>query len=458
MIDDGLHDARRTLPEERKRIRALLSELPAGIESKTDELLRGLGDLWRSNPKEKVVVFTTYLGSVDTLRRAIDLRFPGKGVEVLKGGDHGAKIAAEKRFRRPDGPRVLICTAAGREGINLQFARVLFNHDLPWNPMDMEQRIGRIHRYGQRDTAQVYNIVSADTIEGQIFLLLEQKLLAIAQTLGKVDEYGQVTEDLRSQVLGQLAERISYEQLYQDAVRDPTLKRTKQELEVAVANADLARSVVFELFQELDSFNLEDYRQFDDGGAGMNRLLAFVRDWASAAGATIREASKGTFEYASPGADQHMFTTSREHAKDDDALGLLGLEHPLVRRLLAQSRDLTSPQRAIIGRSNRFADKPMAISIWRVEIHGPSGYYRQAVIPLAVDAAGHRVAIADAALTHLREIEPAVSSAFDAPIRARLVNSTLPDMLRREVEHRGFLREDASLATRLTAWIELSQA
>jgi hypothetical protein len=100
----------------------------------------------------------------------------------------------------------------------------------------------------------------------------------------------------------------------------------------------------------------------------------------------------------------------------------------------------------------------MAISIWRVEIHGPSGYYRQAVIPLAVDATGRRVAISDASLTHLREIEPAVSSVFDAPLRARLVNSTLPDMLRREVEHRGLLREDASLATRLTAWIEISQA
>ena len=50
---------------------------------------------------------------------------------------------------------VLICTAAGREGINLEFARVLFNRDLPWNPMDLEQRIGRIHRYGQVHTAQV---------------------------------------------------------------------------------------------------------------------------------------------------------------------------------------------------------------------------------------------------------------------------------------------------------------
>ena len=109
--------------------------------------------------------------------------------------------------------------------------------------------------------------MSADTIEGQIFLLLEHKLLAIAQALGKVDEYGQVTEDLRGQVLGQLAERISYDQLYQDAERDPTLRRTKQELEVALEDAKLARNVVFQLFQDLETFNLDDYRKFDDGGA-----------------------------------------------------------------------------------------------------------------------------------------------------------------------------------------------
>ena len=88
---------------------------------------------------------------------------------MLRGGDHGAKLAAERRFKKPDGPRALVCTAAGREGINLQIARVLFNFDLPWNPMDVEQRIGRIHRYGQQHTAQVYNLVLSDTIEGRIF-------------------------------------------------------------------------------------------------------------------------------------------------------------------------------------------------------------------------------------------------------------------------------------------------
>ena len=157
------------LPAERQRIRDLLKLIPEGEESKTKELLRALNDLWAVHPREKIVVFTTYLGSVDSLQTAIDNSFPKAGVDVLKGGDHGAKLAAERRFKRPDGPSVLICTAAGREGINLQFARVLFNHDLPWNPMDLEQRIGRIHRYGQVHTAQVYNLVSADTIEGQIF-------------------------------------------------------------------------------------------------------------------------------------------------------------------------------------------------------------------------------------------------------------------------------------------------
>ena len=60
-------------------------------------------------------------------------------------------------------------------------------------------------------TAQVYNLVSADTIEGRIFLMLEEKLLEIGKALGKVDEYGQVTEDLREQILGQLSERLSYD-------------------------------------------------------------------------------------------------------------------------------------------------------------------------------------------------------------------------------------------------------
>ena len=157
---------------------------------------------------------------------------------------------------------MLVCTAAGREGINLQFARILFNFDLPWNPMDVEQRIGRIHRYGQNHTAQVYNLVLSDTIEGRIFLMLDEKLVEIAKTVGKVDDQGN--------------ERLNYDRLYQEALSDPELKRTKVELEAALSNSREARQVVFDLFQDLEGFSLDDYKPFSDVSSSLDRLVRFM--------------------------------------------------------------------------------------------------------------------------------------------------------------------------------------
>jgi SNF2 family DNA or RNA helicase len=124
------------------------------------KLLDALEKIWESNAEERIVIFATYLGSVEMLEAAINTRFPEKGVVVLKGGDHVTKLAAEKRFKQTLGPKVMICTAAGREGINLQHSRILFNFDLPWNPMDLEQRIGRIHRYTRHKFIILYSLVS----------------------------------------------------------------------------------------------------------------------------------------------------------------------------------------------------------------------------------------------------------------------------------------------------------
>ena len=227
------------LPEERRRIRESESVSWRTRIQGPQITGRSEPDL-AANPTEKVVVFATYLGSVEGLQKAIVQRFPSQGVEVLKGGDHGSKTAAQRRFRRPDGPNVLVCTAAGREGINLQFARILFNFDLPWNPMDLEQRIGRIHRYGQRDTAQVYNFVTTDmdewryapsnrrvtelTIHQQLSLALEDKLAftitataSYAEAAALAQKWGvPVTDSLLhslTQRLGSRAETQKQEQL-----------------------------------------------------------------------------------------------------------------------------------------------------------------------------------------------------------------------------------------------------
>lgn len=442
------------LPAERQRIRELLSLIPVEEESKTRELLRALGDLWSVHPREKIVVFTTYLGSVDSLQTAIENAFPDAGVEVLKGGDHGAKLAAERRFKRPDGPSLLICTAAGREGINLQFARVLFNHDLPWNPMDLEQRIGRIHRYGQVHTAQVYNLVSADTIEGQIFLLLEQKLLEIAKTLGKVDEFGQVAEDLRGQILGQLSERLSYDRLYQDGVRDPRLVRTRQELEVAIDNARVARQIVWELFQDLEGFRLDEYKQMDDGGESMARLTRYFRSALARKGTKCTRISDAYFEVQNANEPAFRITTNREAAKEDDQASLLGLEHPVVKQLLLGDRQLEASARGLSASHGTNAKG--VLTVWHVSLQDAAQRFVQKVIPIGLDDQGKRSKPIEAMLPALESLSPASEFTFAPAARTELVSNVIPDMLRRDLAHKGLLSESITIDWRLLAWVEFA--
>lgn len=377
------------LPEERRRIRELLDKHTEGAETKSSVLISALRDIWQLNPEEKIVVFATYLGSVEAIRRHLTEAFPGKGIDALKGGDHGAKTAAQKRFKRKDGSHVLICTAAGREGINLQFARVLFNYDLPWNPMDIEQRIGRIHRYGQQSTAQVYNLVAADTIEGQIFLLLEEKLTDIANTLGKLDEQGQVAEDLRTQVLGQLSSNLSYDRLYQEALSDPTLKRTKQELEVAMTNASLARQVVFELFQDLDSFNVGDYRKFDDEGRGMGRLIAFASRAIRVDGQEFKREDETSWTFLNGDIEPVKFTSDRDRALQDENVELLGLEHPVIRKLMTKCGELPEAFRAIFGALDGVPGGGL-LTFWKIHTHAKDRRSANYIVRIGMTVDGER--------------------------------------------------------------------
>jgi len=432
------------LPQERQRITDLLKDFPGGIESKTNMLVHALQQIWQQDSHEKVVIFATYLGTVEAIKKQLDTAFPGKGVDVLKGGDHGAKTAAQKRFKRKDGPKVLVCTAAGREGINLQFARILFNYDLPWNPMDLEQRIGRIHRYGQESTAQVYNLVATDTIEGQIFLLLEDKLNDIARTLGKIDENGQIAEDLRVQVLGQLSSALSYDRLYQDAISDPTLKRTRQELEVAMSNANLARQVVFELFQELDRFNLGDYQKFDDQGRGMRRLIDFVSRSARIFDFTFRKEDDSKWALVKNGEPPVFFTTDRDRALQDDNLQLLGLEHPVVSNMIHQHSSADAGLRALAGKISSLNAGGL-LTIWKINTQRKDGQASHHIIRIGMSTDGDRAPFLERLDDQLLGIAPPVSKKSDEWQKLAInKKQRLQELLHRELSYLGLINEEMS--------------
>lgn len=442
------------LPEERSKILSLLNFFPKQNETKVQKLLTALGTLWKQDPREKVVIFATYLGTVELLEKQIDATFPGQGVVVLRGGDHSAKLTAERKFKQDDGPRVLVCTAAGREGINLQFSRVLFNFDLPWNPMDIEQRIGRIHRYGQRHTAQVYNLVLSDTIEGKIFLLLNDKLKEIAQAVGKIDEQGNFAEDFRAQILGQLAERLNYDKLYQEALSDPELKRTKIELEQALSNAKEARKVVFELFQDLDGFSLEDYKPFADTSIAMEKLVNFTRSALESEGKQLTVINDTMYNVvAQSGEILLRFTTSRNIAREQTKIDLLGLDHPIVQKAITQWKTI-QPNSLGISVAAASLDKPVIVTCWIVDATNEAGEHRAHIQPIAVDLKGNRISLMERDLeAHFAKI--GVSSPIKVEQRSMILKEHIQPMLQRELQHKAIVSAQGSYSSQLIAWIEL---
>ena len=150
-------------------------------EIKVRELKKTLDELETDYPGEKILIFTE---SRDTLEH-LQAKSTGWGytVTVIHGGLRlEERIAAESEFKNRT--QLLIATEAAGEGINLQFCHLMINYDLPWNPNRLEQRMGRIHRYGQTREVFVYNLVAEDTREGMVLKALFEKIEEIKSALG----------------------------------------------------------------------------------------------------------------------------------------------------------------------------------------------------------------------------------------------------------------------------------
>lgn len=165
--------------------------------AKLDRLIRLLAEF-----PDKMVIFTQFRATQELLTER--LRQAGHDVAVFHGGlSRLEKEAAIAEFRGP--ARLLLCTESGSEGRNLQFAHAVCNFDLPWNPMKIEQRIGRLSRIGQTQDVHVFNLVAAGTIEAAVLHLLEAKLSMFELVIGEID-----------MILGNLDD----EQEFQDVVAD----------------------------------------------------------------------------------------------------------------------------------------------------------------------------------------------------------------------------------------------
>lgn len=134
--------------------------------------------------KEKKIIFVNYLATLEHIRKVLQQNKISHS--VFKGTLSPAqKQAAIDAFR--DGSQILLATGTGGEGHNLQFCHAMVNFDLPWNPMEIEQRIGRIHRIGQEKEVQIYNFCAEGTLEQHILDVLDRKINMFELVVGEID-------------------------------------------------------------------------------------------------------------------------------------------------------------------------------------------------------------------------------------------------------------------------------
>jgi len=196
------------IEEEREQVRhlhTLAERLKNHREAKFAELLKVLdsSDVIRAD-KEKLLIFTEHRDTLTSL--AERLKDMGYSVVTVHGQmDVDARKVAQREFRMR--AKIMVATDAAGEGINLQFCRYLINWDIPWNPNRLEQRMGRVHRYGQEDEVWVYNLVAQNTREGAVLHKVLTKLDVMRDQMGSDRVYDVIDEWLEEVPLVQLMEQ-----------------------------------------------------------------------------------------------------------------------------------------------------------------------------------------------------------------------------------------------------------
>ena len=230
-----------TLAESADQVRDEISELQALAvqagaveESGTEAKLHRLHGILQEqgffdNPDQRLLIFTEFRDTLDYLMER--LQAWGFRAGNIHGGmnpgsrdEPGTRLYVEQQFKDGD-IQVLVATEAAGEGINLQCCHILFNYDIPWNPNRLEQRMGRIHRYGQRSDCLIFNFVATNTIEGKVLERLLGKLQEIRDALdddavfnvvGEVLPANQVERVLRDYYAGKLGDADLEDRLLRD--------------------------------------------------------------------------------------------------------------------------------------------------------------------------------------------------------------------------------------------------
>ena len=330
---------------------SLLEELinRAACLMKHDEKLTGFIDklipaVLEANADEKMLVFTEYRTTQQYLAKALRERFGEESVDLIHGSmDHVERRLAIANFE--DNGRFLISTEAGGEGINLhRRCHIMANYDLPWNPMRLVQRIGRLFRYGQHQNVVVFNMHAPQTVDAQIIDLMYERIGQVVLDMAQVgDEFRDGLED---DILGQFADLVDVGKILEEATLSG-VSRTEERIEEALRRAREASNEQRELFEHAASFDPNETK--NDLRISPQHLRSFVEGMFSHLGieivSTLHAGQALTARLPDEIAERmpqlkkvFQATFDRELAARRPNFHILDLDSPVVKYLLQEAK------------------------------------------------------------------------------------------------------------------------
>jgi SNF2 family DNA or RNA helicase len=313
------------------------------VDSKARRLIEFVKGILE-NPKEKILIFTEYR---DTLSYLLDLLGKEGFNPVTIHGEMpmGERREAEELFKS-EAINIMAATDAAGEGINLQFCHIMVNYDLPWNPNRIDQRIGRLHRYGQKRDVKVHNLFISNTREGEILTHLMQKVAKIEEELG-----GKISD-----IVGLVLEGVKLEEVIMNALSEnKPIEVALKDVEGAIEERKIAYRKIEDAFlMDLKKFDLDDtlkvIEESWEYSASEEDIEKFIRAFFNHFGGKIEPTKrKGVYRLHTPKEvlregvkDKYdRITFSKEIAKElgVDKVEFLAFGHPLFEAIIDYARD-----------------------------------------------------------------------------------------------------------------------
>ena len=270
-------------------------------DAKKAELIEVIDSVSQENPQQLILIFTEYINTQDFLVKILEERYGDNCTAIIRGGmSLWEKKQSMVSFRDNPSVRFLISTEAGGEGINLQFAHIMINYDLPWNPFRLAQRYGRLYRYGQDKVVQVFNLQNSGTIEDRVRKYLETKTKTAAKRLSGIT--GETIAEIEEGLLGLFEEFLDYKMIYRNGLAKGDIKPSQKEIDKGIKKAEKSYEIAYaSLFsKDIAPFNPERFKNEIQSPLNLEDVELFISEFVKQNGRNFTKSENETWEFLLP--------------------------------------------------------------------------------------------------------------------------------------------------------------